>query len=154
MNSNGELATVANRSFEILQLLFSAILGFVGALLLERYRKREKTVVSLAEYLESIAAALEGMSIGIEKLSPSYAHSHLFKHMVLNLESNMLQLLDDEMLSRLRTLDAQYYKFIEIIAYNKRAMKNRMDADWIVGARKAAGNLRARAQLLRVKRPT
>jgi hypothetical protein len=141
---------------EILKIVVAAAIGFLGAVLLEKYKRREKTVLSLTEYLEAVAMTLEGMAEGIEKGKLSYSHSHQFKHMVRNLRINLPQLVDEEMHVRLGELFKEYESIRESFARTHRSDKEEdyaFEKEWIAKARRAAGNLRARAQLLKIKAP-
>lgn len=153
MDITGGLSGPTNWRFEVLKVVMAAVLGFLAAILLEKYKKRGNQVVLKAEYIESIASALEGMAVGLESRIPSYKHSHLFKHLLLNHSKESSNLLDDEMFARLKRIEEKYYECVGMIELENRygLPNNPVVIQWLAEARRASGTLDAQAQMRKIK---
>lgn len=64
---------------EIIKLFGAAILGFLSALAMEYKRRYMSKNQRIAQYLSTIAAALEGIADGFDKCEKPYKHGHFLK---------------------------------------------------------------------------
>jgi hypothetical protein len=125
-------------------------LGFLGAVFIERYKARASKGSSSASYLETIASLLEEISDALEQGRDADKDTHMLYHMIRGLRVNLPHLVDEGMLNRLHELAGQHYR---PSTWPPRGThpEQKEAKEWIVRARKTAGNLRAQAQLKRAK---
>lgn len=103
-----------------------------------------------AEYLDAVASVLEAVANKLESGDDASLETHMLFHLIRGFRSGFGHLVDDEMMSRLDELAKTYYRPSTGSPYGPHP-KLKEAKTWIIKARKTAGSLRAKAQLLKTK---
>lgn len=143
-----EATTTVNWWIETGKMLISGVGGFGFAILLEKYKKHSGKNTSSAAYLESIASALDGMADSIESGKLPTGNDHMFFHLISGVGKHLVEDFDEPMAERLENLSRQFRRFSYYFEEDRKTPTGGLKV-WMIDARKAAGNLRARAAKLR-----
>jgi len=142
----GTASGAVNWWIEIVKGAITLAVGFVGAVLLQNYRTGTARRLLSATYLENIATSLEAIADAFEKHGSAYMEIHRLRHLVRGLQTNMPKLVDDETLRRLDELSKDYYR-----TYDCEEDPPLPKHSWIEKARKTAGRLRAKIDLIKAQ---
>jgi hypothetical protein len=137
--------------FESAKALAGLILGFLGGVAVEKYKKRDTRNARAAAHLEVIAAALEGIADCFELRKIPHKDGHLLEALLDTFTETMSSLVGDQMLSTLKRLNSLAQTAADIDDSILDAQNQKALNAWINDGRRVAGDLRGKAALLRAK---
>ena len=142
-------AATTNWWVEIGKGLIGAVIGFGSAVVIERYEARESRNVLAASYLVSMASALEGMADSFESGKAPDRGGQTLLFMLEGSGKALGGYIDQDVLRRINDLKNGCQTHYNAVRSGK-PMGEQLRV-WIGLARMFAGQLRARAEIIKLK---